>query len=842
MNAAPGSPVFIDLETGGLKRHHRIASVGVLVDDSQFILFLDSHSLSIARHRITQEKLHEALAPLGQREDLVAVFHNAVFDLGFLQRAGIEIRCAIHDTRLMMLLADPDRNREGLSRISLPHRQPLNYRLKDVVLHELNVDAPHFPGAAAGLGYRNHVRYLTSDCLITKGLYEHLLTLLTGADIDYYRRLIAPVTPMLVDMTNLGVQADLIFLKAECDKLSKLIQNLSTEHTRRFGQRLDAGDFQLRGWVYLNKTGLRCYLPKDKWVRVGQRRLPPLDVATLREIYDRAANPQTRDSLALIRDYLLGRSLLVKLATLRDKHVDPHTHRIHTSLGDWQASGRISSTNPNLQAIAKTIGPDASKEFISDRAKGTVVRSRNVLRASDGFTLVAFDIAQADVRCLAHVVESLKETGQDLVARLKQQREDELDPQVLAFTRKQWDHFRPENRKKVICPRCAMPSPAKRMPHPQLILCTSCQHNFSIEGTCPNFNPEVPGTLAEDFRKGGTDFYTTATTRMLGRPPKNKAERNAMKQTILGIVNGMSAPGLAGRLGISSDEAKSCLQKFADAYPKETAYIDLMHHVAAIKGYAESFCGRRRRVTPHYWMVNEPEVELLLSYRGADKLWVRVVPLSSSRHTLTCWVKSVVDARYDSPRHGQEIYHHQDGRISQAYYRFFEDNNLIFGLPVRNISWRLIRRVRTKDGESRYQGFDKVRRQLTNHIFQGSTADIARIMMLRSKPVCNKFQGRLLLQIHDELLFEVPGSPRQVMRFIKAMSQVLEEQPTADFRVPIVVEPKMGVRFGELRDVKRREYSANWLVFAWNRFLTQWASLMKRFQTVYASATAVLRQ
>jgi hypothetical protein len=55
------------------------------------------------------------------------------------------------------------------------------------------------------------------------------------------------------------------------------------------------------------------------------------------------------------------------------------------------------------------------------------------------------------------------------------------------------------------------------------------------------------------------------------------------------------------------------------------------------------------------------------------------------------------------------------------------------------------------------------------------------------------------------------------MRFVSAVTKVLQEPPTADFRVPIVVEPKIGRRFGELRELERWEYTANWIVRAWHR-------------------------
>ena len=172
----------------------------------------------------------------------------------------------------------------------------------------------------------------------------------------------------------------------------------------------------------------------------------------------------------------------------------------------------------------------------------------------------------------------------------------------------------------------------------------------------PKFDPSTPCAFAEDFRRGDTDFYTAATERMLGRPPKDKTERNAMKQTILGIVNGMSAAGLAQRLDVDKDMAKGYMAAFAKAYPKVEAYRELTRHAFAITGESWTFAGHHRRITPHWWMGTRSQVDLFISYKGADKLWLRVVPLRPNRHTLTCWVLRVIDAKYGSPNEHMEIY------------------------------------------------------------------------------------------------------------------------------------------------------------------------------------------
>ncbi len=53
-----------------------------------------------------------------------------------------------------------------------------------------------------------------------------------------------------------------------------------------------------------------------------------------------------------------------------------------------------------------------------------------------------------------------------------------------------------------------------------------------------------------------------------------------------------------------------------------------------------------------------------------------------------------------------------------------------------------------------------------------------------------------MIQIHDELVFEVPREHAE--RFLTEMRRELERPPTPEFRVPIVVEAKRGLRFGGL--------------------------------------------
>ena len=112
----------------------------------------------------------------------------------------------------------------------------------------------------------------------------------------------------------------------------------------------------------------------------------------------------------------------------------------------------------------------------------------------------------------------------------------------------------------------------------------------------------------------------------------------------------------------------------------------------------------------------------------------------------------------------------------------------------RNWAWRSIRRVRHpgKGEEAHYEGFDATARSLFNHLCQGGTADVAKLRMLRSQPVCECFGARLLIQIHDELVFESPPDELDRLRtlVVNEMTQPLEK--ALALLVPLKVEAASG--------------------------------------------------
>ena len=59
---------------------------------------------------------------------------------------------------------------------------------------------------------------------------------------------------------------------------------------------------------------------------------------------------------------------------------------------------------------------------------------------------------------------------------------------------------------------------------------------------------------------------------------------------------------------------------------------------------------------------------------------------------------------------------------------------------------------------------------------------------------------RPLLQIHDELVFELPeGKVSETITFIKAC---MEQQPFDEFDVPVIAEAAVGGKFGDMKELE----------------------------------------
>ena len=93
----------------------------------------------------------------------------------------------------------------------------------------------------------------------------------------------------------------------------------------------------------------------------------------------------------------------------------------------------------------------------------------------------------------------------------------------------------------------------------------------------------------------GHDIHAATAAKVYKKPIEEvtKSKRSRAKTANFGIIYGISAFGLAERMGVSRSEAKQLIDDYFRTYPKVKEYMDRSIAVAREKGYTETIYGRR---------------------------------------------------------------------------------------------------------------------------------------------------------------------------------------------------------------------------------------------------------
>jgi DNA polymerase I len=129
----------------------------------------------------------------------------------------------------------------------------------------------------------------------------------------------------------------------------------------------------------------------------------------------------------------------------------------------------------------------------------------------------------------------------------------------------------------------------------------------------------------------------------------------------------------------------------------------------------------------------------------------------------------------------------------RTYFRSIVDSSKEYGYVET-----LLKRRRYFDYENATPMFKAAyERESVNSVFQGSAADLIKLSMNKIHKLIKdeKLNAKMLLQIHDELIFEVDASEAEVLgdRFREIMQNVME------LNVPLKASLNIGDHWGELK-------------------------------------------
>lgn len=315
------------------------------------------------------------LKPLFGNEKIGKIGQNIKFDmLVLMHAAGVEVRGTLYDTMIVHYLLDPEA-RHGMDFLS---RRFLNY---EPVPIEALIGKGAKQTSMANADPALVAEYAAEDADVTLQLFDKLWPLLeeTG-QTDLYCRIEAPLIPVLARMEFTGVFVDReilgesgVVLTAEAAALEAEIREMTGAPELNVNSAKQLGDVLFEG--------LKID-PKPKKTKTGQYRTDEEYLQSL---------SGNHPVIEKILEYRGLKKLLSTYIEALPQLINPQTGRIHTSFNQAvTATGRLSSTNPNLQniPIRDAVGREIRKAFTAPDYEHVIVSA---------------DYSQVELRIMAHL-------------------------------------------------------------------------------------------------------------------------------------------------------------------------------------------------------------------------------------------------------------------------------------------------------------------------------------------------------------------------------------------------------------------------------------------------------
>lgn len=328
-------------------------------------------------YHLPQDQVFELLGSVFANPKKKKIAQNIKFDAAILQRHGVEIKGLYFDTMIAAYLINPG----GQHKLDKLSEKYLNYEM--IHIGEL-IGTGRKQKKMTDIPALEVVRYAAEDADITFRLYNVLRPKIheMGMD-DLFYNLEMPLVEVLMGMEEHGVRLDTRLLRELSEKLGKQADELEQSIYRDAGEEFNLNSPQQLGPILFDKLEIHkeLNLRKPPKTKTGQ-------YSTAESILERyAAHP--------IIDRILSYRKLVKLKnTYLDalpQLVNPQTGRVHTSYNQTvAATGRLSSSNPNLQniPIRTEIGREIRKAFIA---------------SDENSVILSADYSQIELRIMAHL-------------------------------------------------------------------------------------------------------------------------------------------------------------------------------------------------------------------------------------------------------------------------------------------------------------------------------------------------------------------------------------------------------------------------------------------------------
>jgi DNA polymerase-1 len=332
-----------------------------------------AHTYPGAPDQLNREAVLAKLKPLLEDASLPKLGHHLKYDAHVLRNHGIELRGMRYDSMLESYVLNSTATRHDLDSTAKLY---------------LGIDTIHYEDVA-GKGAKQlpfsevpierAAEYSAEDSDVSLQLHRTLWSQLERLPKlkQLYEEIEQPLVPVLLDMEHLGVLIDTAMLRKQSHEIARSLMILEQSAHAAAGTAFNLDSPKQLQEILFGKLGL----PVKRKTATGQP-------STAEDVLEELAG-----DYELPRIILEYRGLAKLKSTYTDKlpgQVDPRTGRVHTSYHQAvAATGRLSSTDPNLQNI-----PVRTPEGR---------RIRQAFIALPGHVLMAADYSQIELRIMAHL-------------------------------------------------------------------------------------------------------------------------------------------------------------------------------------------------------------------------------------------------------------------------------------------------------------------------------------------------------------------------------------------------------------------------------------------------------
>ena len=363
--------VCFDTETTGLKALE-VELIGISfsweIGKGYYVSFPDD--------QIETKAVLEEFRSFFENTSIEKIGHNLKYDIKVLSNYGMPVKGNLFDTMIAHYLINPDM-RHGMDILAETY---LNYQ--PVSITKLIGKKGKNQLSMRDVPIKDQTEYAVEDADITLQLKKHFIEeLKKGNVIKLFNEIELPLVSVLTAMEIEGINLNTDFLKELSIHLTDDINRLEKTIFEEAGEEFNIASPKQLGVVLFENMKL---VDKPKKTKTGQ-------YSTAEDVLSNLSKDHT--IIANVLEYRQFKKLQSTYVDALPNEINPNTGRVHTAYAQAvAATGRLSSTNPNLQNIP--IRTERGKQV----RKAFIPRDQN-------HVLLAADYSQIELRIIAALSE-----------------------------------------------------------------------------------------------------------------------------------------------------------------------------------------------------------------------------------------------------------------------------------------------------------------------------------------------------------------------------------------------------------------------------------------------------